>query len=192
MSAARQSARRMNVAEFVDMIRPYPDEERWELLDGEPVPMAPQAERHQRVVANLMDCLRRLARPRGCVALPGLGILNDAIDDYAPIPDVVVRCGAMLDGGYARDPVLVAEVLSPSTMNNDRGRKLDFYTTIPSLRTVLIAYPGEVRVEAWQRSGEGWSHLVMRTLEDGISLPELEGNIPLADIYDGIIPARTE
>jgi Uma2 family endonuclease len=191
MSAARQTSRRMTVAEFVAMIEPYPDEERWELLDGEPVLMAPQTERHQRVVSNLWRALDQLSRPRGCVALPGLGILNDAVDHYAPIPDIVVRCGAMLDGGYARDPVLIAEVLSPSTMNNDRGRKLNFYMGLESLRAILIAYPGEVRVEVWQRSSEGWSHLVMRTLEDKIDLPELEGTVMLADIYDGIIPART-
>src|SRR3712207_5504565 len=87
--------RRLKVGEFIEMIRPYPDEERWELLDGQPTLMAPQSERHQMIVANLLLRLAPLAENRGCRVLPGLGILNDAVDDYAPIPDVVVRCGPL-------------------------------------------------------------------------------------------------
>lgn len=178
----------MSVAEFVEMIRPYPDEERWELLDGDPVLMAPQSERHQTVVMNLLRHLDRLARPQGCRVLPGLGLLNDEIDDYAPIPDIVVRCGPPLEGGYARDPVLLAEVLSPSTMSNDRGRKLDFYRTIASLRTILIVYQSEARIEAWRRVGEEWRWIVLKDMEAALPLPDLGGELRLADVYEGIGP----
>src|SRR3954470_24619564 len=121
MSVAVRRDRRMRVAEFIEMIRPLPDEERWELLDGQPILMAPQSERHQEIVANLIERLGPAARLRGCRALPGLGMLNQAFDDYAPSPDVVVRCGPPGRDGYATDPILVAEVLSPSTMDHDRG-----------------------------------------------------------------------
>ena len=188
MSQALAKQPRLSVAEFVEMIRPYPDEERWELLDGEPVLMAPQSERHQIVVSNLMARLRLLAEKRGCRALPGLGLLNDEIDDYAPIPDVVIRCGPPVDGGYARDPILVAEVLSPSTMSNDRGRKLDFYRTIPSLRTILIVYQGEARIEAWQHEGADWRWLVLKDFGAVLPLPELGGDLRLADVYEGLEP----
>ena len=187
MSARLRSTPRMNAAEFIEMIRPYPDEERWELLDGESVLMAPQTERHQRIVGNLFEALRPMARRRGCVALPGLGLLNDENDTYAPIPDVVVRCGPMLDGGYARDPVFLAEILSPSTMNNDRGRKLDFYRTLTTLRTILVVYQDEVRVEAWQRQdGEEWRRVVRKDRAESLALPELGGELPLANLYDGV------
>ena len=187
MNLAARRRQRMSVAEFIEMIRPYPDEERWELLDGEPVLTAPQSERHQMIVANLLDGLRAVAQRQGCVALPGLGILNDEVDDYAPIPDVVVRCGPPLPGGYARDPVLIAEVLSPSTRNNDRGRKADFYETLPTLKTFLIVHQDEVRIEAWQRAGEAWQ---VRTYGEGdsISLPELATALPLEAIYAGVLP----
>lgn len=188
MSQAIARRPRMWVAEFVELIRPYPDEERWELLDGEALLMPPQSERHQRVVMNLLRRIDRLAEDRGCVALPGLGIVNDAIDDYAPIPDVVVRCGPPLKGGYASDPVLVAEVLSPSTVSNDRGRKLDFYRSIGSVRSILIVYQAEVRVEAWQRDGDDWSWLVLKEPSDTLALPELDGELRLADVYARIEP----
>lgn len=186
MSAALQNLPRMKVAEFVEMIRPYPDEERWELLDGVPILMAPQTERHQIIVGNLMAALRALARRKGCAALPGLGLLSDAADDYAPIPDVVVRCGPPLPGGYARDPVLLAEVLSPSTMDNDRGRKLHFYRSIASLQTILVVYQDEVRVEAWQRDGAEWRRSVAKSRADRLDLPELAGGLTLAEIYEDV------
>lgn len=188
MSQAVAKRPRLSVAEFIELIRPYPGEERWELLDGEAVLMAPQSERHQRVVANLMGALWTMAKRRGCVALPGLGLLNDEIDDYAPIPDVVVRCGPVLDGGYAKDPVLVAEVLSPSTMSNDQGRKLDFFRTMSALRTILIIFQDEMRVEAWQRDGAEWRRRLLKDADAVLSLPELDGTISLSDLYNGVGP----
>jgi Uma2 family endonuclease len=172
----------MRVAEFLEMIEPHPGEERWELLDGEAVLMAPQNERHQTIVTNLLLAAGRLASLRDCRALPGLGILNETVDDYAPIPDVVVRCGPILDGVYARDPLFVAEVLSRSTMINDRGRKLAFYQTIESLRTILLVSQDEVRIEAWQRSGSDWTLDLMRSIDDVIEAQDL-GSITVADVY---------
>lgn len=187
MNIALRKPPRLTVADFIEMIRPYPDEERWELLDGFPILMSPQSERHQRIVANLLWRLDPLTRPRGCRVLPGLGVLNDAVDDYAPIPDVIVRCGPMLEGGYARDPVLVAEMLSPSTMSNDLGRKLEFYQTVATLRTILIVYQDEVRVEAWQRDAtEAWQRRVLRQRSETLALPEFEGTLTLADLYEDV------
>ncbi len=54
MNVVLRKLPRMGVDAFVEMIRPYPDEERWELLDGQAVLMAPQTERHQWIVVNLI------------------------------------------------------------------------------------------------------------------------------------------
>jgi Uma2 family endonuclease len=185
MSALLKQKPRYNVAAFVEYIRPFPDHERWELLDGEPILMAPPGDRHQRIVMNILRKVDQLARERGCNATPGLGILNDAIDDYAPIPDAVVRCGPAVSGGYITDPVLVAEVLSPSTAANDRGRKLEFYQTIASLLTILLVYPNERRVEHWTRTGNGWAEGI--TQGDGIvPLEAVGGEMMLDEVYEGL------
>ncbi|KNY22432.1 Uma2 family endonuclease [Methylobacterium sp. ARG-1] len=178
--AGRRDAR-MSVAEYRRWVEPRPDEERWELLDGEPVLMAPPSARHQRIVTNLLTRLDGLAEPRGCGAYPGLAILSDAMDDYAPYPDVVVHCGSMPPGGYVDDPLLIVEVLSSGTMTNDRGRKLAFYATVPSLQTLLIVYQDEARIEVWRRDA-GWT---MRVAGPGeaIALPELGGALPVGEAY---------
>ena len=182
--AATRDAR-MSVSEFRLWAEPWPDDERWELLDGEPVLTVPPKERHQIIVSNLVRRLGDLADARGCRALPGLGILSAAMDDFAPIPDVVVRCGPPLPDGYAPDPILVAEVLSPSTMSRDRGRKTDFYRTVPSLRTFLIVYADEVRVEVWRREAADWSVEALGP-EGTVTLPDLDGDVPLREIYRGL------
>lgn len=185
MALAAKREARMDVAEFRHWAESRPDGERWELLDGDPVLMAPPRERHQRIVMNLAGRLDALAEPRGCRAMPGLGILSAVQDDFVPIPAVVVRCGPSLPDGYAEDPLLVAEVLSPSTMSLDRGRKIDFYRTVPSLQVLLIVYSDEVRVEVWRRRGDDWS--VQALGPDGsVALLELDGAVPVPDIYRGL------
>lgn len=176
----------MNVTAFMDMIARFPEEERWELLEGEPVLMSPQSERHQRVQRNLWRSLDDLAVKRGCLALAGLGLLSEKVDDDAPIPDVVVRCGPPVEGGYARDPLLVAEVLSPSTMTWDRGGKVEFFQSIPSLQAILLFYQDEVRVEAWLRERAEWQREVRQGRAAKLDLPALGGSVTLAEIYADI------
>lgn len=176
----------MQVAEYQAWVADRPDEEPWELIDGEPSLMAPQSERHQQIVLNLARKLSDMTRDRGCRAIPGIAVLSDAMDTFAPIPDVVLRCGTPLRDGYARDPVLVAEVLSPSTMSRDRGRKTDFYRSIASLKLFLIVYQDEPRVELWRRSADGGWAFEARGLDGTIDLPELGGALAVAEIYDDI------
>ncbi|APX87399.1 hypothetical protein BV511_23425 [Methylorubrum extorquens] len=172
---------RMRVAEYQEWVVSRPDHERWELIDGVPVLMAPSKDRHQRIVYNLLRALGDLADARGCWAVPALGILSEAFDDYAPIPDAVVRCGAELPDGYADDPLLIVEVLSPSTLVLDRGRKTEFYQTVPSLAVLLLVHQDEARVEVWRRAPD-WT---VEVAGPGavIDLPELGGALSVAEVY---------
>lgn len=172
----------MGVAEYQEWVAGRPDEERWELIDGESMLMAPPSERHPMIVANLLRHLASVARDRGGRAIPGIAALSDAMDTFAPIPDVRIRCGSMLREGYARDPVLVAEMLSASTMS----RKTDFCRSIASLRVLLIVYQDEPRIEAWRRAAGGDGTKQARGPGETIDLPELGGRLAVADIYDDI------
>ena len=174
----------IRVAEYQAWVTPLPDEERWELIDGEPVPMAPQSERHQQIVANLVRHLRPFGRDRGCRAIPDIAVLSDTMDTFAPIPEMVVRCGPPLKDGYAGDPVLVAEVLSPSTMSRDR--KTDFYRSSASLKAFLIVYGDEPRFEVRRRGAHGGRGFEARDLSAAIDLPEPGGRLAVAEIYDDI------
>lgn len=78
------------------------------------------------------------------------------------------------------DPLLVVEVLSPSTLLIDRGRKTEFYQTVPSLRCLLLVDQNEARVEVWRREAE-WTMRIARSGET-IDLPELGGSLAVAEI----------
>ena len=186
MAVAAKRDDRMSVPDYRAWVAGRPDDERWELLDGEPVLMSPPTERHQTIVSNLIRRLGDLADVRGCRVVPGIAVVSRDMDDFAPIPDVVVRCGPMLPDGYASDPVLVAEVLSPSTMSADRGRKTDFYRAVESLQVFLIVYQDEPRVEVWRRQeGDAWRKQALG-LDGAIELPEFGGALPVATVFAGL------
>jgi Uma2 family endonuclease len=170
---------------LVEYIRPFPNFPKWELIAGRATMWPLPVERHQLIVSNVLFACDRTGRPAGYHAYPGLGVLNNDVDDYAPIPDVVVRCGPPVSGGYITDPILVAEVLSPSTAANDRGRKLEFYQTITSLRTILLVYPNERRVEHWTWTGNGWADGIAQG-EGIVPLDGVGGEMTLAEVYEGL------
>jgi Uma2 family endonuclease len=70
-------------------------------------------------------------------------------------PDIVVRSGPPSNNTFITDPVVVVEVLSPSTMDRDRGRKLQFYKELPTRQHIVLGYADEMRVEHYFRTGNG-------------------------------------
>jgi Uma2 family endonuclease len=116
---------------------------RFELEAGEVVAMAPERLAHARIKGNVYLALRAaLAGRSGCEALPdGAAVRIDNATVYEP--DALVRCGEPLPGDvlFVPDPVVVVEVLSPSTQGADTGAKLEGYFRLPSLRHYLIVKP---------------------------------------------------
>ena len=97
--------------------------------------------------------------------------------------------GAKGDALTAKAPVLVAEVLSPSTMKVDLGDKAADYLQLSSLATYLIFAQDEVKAWAYNRSGEKQfppGPQVFAGADAAISIPALSIDLPLIDIYAGI------
>jgi Uma2 family endonuclease len=89
------------------------------------------------------------------------------------------------------EPVLIVEVLSPSTSHIDRLRKLADYRTLPSVREILIAFPDERRLEVQRRTVEGWR------VEDLIGKADIrlsccDDTIPLEALYRDLLPGPAE
>lgn len=111
--------------EFLAFYESRPDEERWELFDGIPEMMNPPVLPHQAVVRNLIFLLHSasLARDADWQVFPGAGVHVPYVPRSAPVPDLLVRRGPVPRGGYCDDPVILFEVLSPSTARRDRKWK---------------------------------------------------------------------
>ena len=133
--------RPMTADEFIGWAMEQPQGERYELVAGTVVAMAPERLAHARtkglVYRALADALRAKRLP--CEALPdGMAVVIDDATVYEP--DALVRCGPTLppDTVQLNDPMIVVEVLSPSTQARDAGAKLADYFRLPSVRHYLI------------------------------------------------------
>jgi Uma2 family endonuclease len=106
---------------------------------------------------------------------------------YADI--VVDQYGAKGDALTAKAPMLVAEVLSPSTMKIDLGDKAADYLQLSSLATYLVFAQDEVKAWVYNRSDQKQFAPGPQVLLGGdasISIPALSIDLPLIDIYGGI------
>ncbi len=115
-------------------------EGKFELLDGVIVAMAPERAAHvsaKRKIANALEsAIQKAGLP--CEAfVEGLGVQIDEGISY--IPDALVNCGERVpaDAMLAPSPIIVVEVLSPSSQSHDRVRKLLYYFRVPSIAHYL-------------------------------------------------------
>lgn len=143
---------------FIAWAMEQPKGRRYELSDGEVVAMAPERAAHARAKFRLA---RRLAEAveaagSGCeVFADGMAVMVDEATIYEP--DAMVCCGAPLPPTATRvtDPVIVVEVLSPSTWARDSTEKLENYFRIPSLHHYLIVKPETGTIIHHQRNPDG-------------------------------------
>ena len=106
----------------------------YELVRGQPVAMAPPAERHGRIVMNLGRHIGNRLKPP-CSVVGQAGITLPGRDDAFYEADLAVTCAPPdPDRQHVVDPILIVEVLSPSTAQHDRGTKLPDYCDQPSVR----------------------------------------------------------
>ena len=133
-------------------------EGRYELYDGHVVAMTPQRARHAdtkgRVYRSLCEAVEARALP--CEVYPdGMTVRIDPSTAFEP--DALLRCGEPLDPDAitVEDPLLVVEVVSPSSEGSDTGHKLAGYFRVPSIRHYLIVDPlGRLVIHHQRTEGE--------------------------------------
>jgi Uma2 family endonuclease len=105
-------------------------------------------------------------------------------------PDVIVELRTPEAKGtdlIARHPLLIAEVLSPSSYSRDLGEKAEDYVTLPTLQNYLVFSQDEQRAWVWSRRSEAWVEPdIVSGIEGDIDLSGLRVRIGLASIYRGI------
>ena len=84
------------------------------------------------------------------------------------------------------DPAVIVEVLSRSTRRTDEGEKKDAYLTIPSLGVYLLVEQDMLAVVVYRRTEQGFVREVYEGLAAVIPLPEIETELPLAELFEGV------
>ncbi len=180
------AAQPVTVAEFNAFTAAQPDDTRWELVDGHILAMTNPNEDHGQIAYALGAALRDAAKQKGCrVNIGGLRVQASADMDatMATIPDITVRCGERVGRHWITDPVIVVEVLSPSTMDFDRGLKLDFYKSFPTMLDIVLLYQDQIRVEHYRREADGWAMAPLTRVADSLAFVGLPCSVGLAEIY---------
>jgi Uma2 family endonuclease len=102
-------------------------------------------------------------------------------------PDLQVVCEPNpMDDSFQDNPVAIFEVLSRSTRRIDEGEKKDAYLTIPSLKVYALIEQESAAVIVFRRKGDGFGREVYEGQDAILPLGEIECELPLAEIYDGI------
>ena len=131
-----------------------------ELVAGRIVAMTNPTEVHEQIASNIGAPLKLAMDPKAAMSIRRhrRSAVGPARRTNRARPDVVVRCGRLAREFHHRRLVVV-EVLSPSTMDVDRGEKLQFYKAQPTLRHIALVYQDQMRVEHYRKtiSAGSWS-----------------------------------
>jgi Uma2 family endonuclease len=183
MSAA---VKRYTVAEYLAFERASPVKH--EYFDGEVFAMAGATAPHNYVAMNIGGELRHALKDRPCL-VAGSDMRVACPTGLRTYPDVAVTCGQPRFEDDRQDtllnPVVIVEVLSPSTERYDRGRKFKNYQSILSLREYVLVSSDEMRVEHFARQDDA-DHWLLTTYSNpqvAVHFPVLNVAIPLAEIY---------
>ena len=108
-------------------------------------------------------------------------------EGHVRYPDGMVVCSPVdRTATVVYDPVVVFEVLSPSTTRNDRIVKAREYQAHPIRPALRHARTGQRQRHVYARSGETWTHEIL-VADSILALPEIEVELPLAELYEGIV-----
>lgn len=163
-------------------------EERQELrheFDGfRPEAMTGGTAAHERIKMNLAAAL--VSRLRGKPCQPFGSDLKVQTDHSVRYPDAFVVCTPVPPKStVVRDPVVIFEVLSPSTGLKDRITKNQEYRSLPSVRRYVMLEQDSMAATVFERSGDDWvGHLL--TQDALLRIPEIGIEVLLAELYEGI------
>lgn len=126
---------------------------RSEYVDGQIYAMSGASELHNTVSAELFGAI--LAKtPLECRAWQSdmKVVIRHSGKCFSYYPDIMVACGTNDEDPYSRNnPILIVEVLSPSTKRTDLGEKFENYTQIPTLREYVIVSQDTPHLQIFRR-----------------------------------------
>lgn len=173
-------------AEFFEMVEK--STVRLEYVDGCVRAMAGGMPNHATLFTRFATAINnRLGQDNPCEAAVADVFVKAATNNARYLPDVVVFCEDAEFDPKRPDvllaPLVIVEVLSPSTSGIDRTEKLDAYRAIESLRHYLLVDQKRVRIEHYRRTPEGWHYEVYLWRREEISFEDFNIAVPVAEIY---------
>ena len=167
-----------------------PDSEiiRHEYLNGELVAMSGASRAHNLITGNIFGALRNLLRGSGCETYANdMRVSTPATASYF-YPDVVVVCDEPRFEDDVFDtllnPIILVEVLSPSTEAYDRGEKFAHYRQLTSLQEYVLVSQDQIRVEHYRRQERQWIFTDFQKPQEILPLVSIQCELPVQEIYE--------
>ena len=185
--------RYMALDDFEEFVLNMPEDEKWELIDGRVMKAVVGARISHNIIAHnvsvaLQNHLRATSKP--CRAYQESVYLKKRENDLAAFPDVMVRCGPInRDATSFDDPLILFEIVSPSSEERDRTLKRIAYQRLDSLQQFILVARDQPLVDVYLRSETGWrGEPPLTSLDAVLKLPAIDFELPLAEIYRDALP----
>jgi Uma2 family endonuclease len=160
-----------------------------EYIDGWIRAMTGATLRHNRIVGNCFHSLRIALKGKICKPYNSdtkIRIIHEGKRRFY-YPDVQVVCDSNDHLSVFQDhPVLIIEVLSPSTRASDLHEKLEAYQSIPSLECYIVLEQHQPIAYVWRRIRDGWDKETIQGIAARIDLPSLKCTLAIRDIYEDV------
>jgi len=158
---------------------------RYEYIYGEVYAMAGTSDNHNRIVNEIIAHLVFHLRNSPCEPFSGdIKVrVNPQVYYY---PDILVSCEENPENSYFRNnPILIIEVLSPSTQEIDRREKLLFYQQMPSVQEYVVVEQQKMLVEIHRRQPDGrWiTYYFNEGADEEVEFQSVEMTMTLGEIY---------
>jgi len=174
----------MTLVEFLEWEERQPL--RYEFDGVGPVAMTGGTFAHAAVQRNLAIAIGGRLRGKPCQFF-GSDLKIQVAEGHIRYPDGMIVCSPVnRSATVVYDPVVVFEVLSPSTTRNDRIVKAREYQATPSVQRYVMLEQDGVNAVVYARSGETWTHEIL-VADPTLALPEIGVSLRLAELYEGIV-----
>ncbi len=163
---------------------------RSEYVKGEIIPMSGASYAHNLITGNIQIELGTRLKGSECSVLANEMRVSSPLTSSYFYPDVVVVCEEPRFEDNVFDtllnPVVIIEVLSPTTEAYDRGEKFSHYRQLESLQEYIIVSQDTVNVERYLRKPDEWGYTSYQDLEQKVPLSSIQCELSLREIYDRV------
>lgn len=186
--AIAYSKQKMTIEQYLEFENA--SEEKHEYYQGEVFAMSGAKITHNRIVRNTLSSITQFLKGKSCEPFNSDQCIYIEANTLFTYPDISIFCSEVLtlndDEMNALNPVILIEVLSPSTKNYDRGSKFKLYRDIPTLKEYVLIDSETINVEIFAVNPEGhWELREYKDIHDVIEISYIDMRLSMEDIYAG-------
>ena len=178
----------MKPAEYIEFEKKA--EHRHEFVNGLITAMAGASRQHNLLTLAFASMLRAHLRGSGCHVFASdmkvdASHKGNALFYY---PDIMVSCTRDHSNKFVEtNPLVIAEVLFPTTEARDRIEKLRAYTSIPGLQEYILVSQDKIAIDLYQKIGNDWEIHRLNGEQQELHLASIDYTAKLKEIYEDIM-----